>query len=88
MTAIIPWSIKTVQRLRYPLEEQRAPLQPRSFTLLGDELPDNASGPGGVSKSGAGRAKRKGTRMAGMDDEERVRARSHARRQSEKDNIF
>ena len=85
-TAIFPWSVQRVQRLLYPVESLRMPLQPRSFTLLGDELPDSANAPGGV-KGGGGRVKRKGTRPAGMDDEERVRARSMARRQSEKDDL-
>lgn len=84
-TAIFPWSVRRVQKMLYPVESVHLRLDPRSFTMLGDELPDSANIPGSVG-SGA-RHRRKSFRAAGMDDTSRNRARSRSRMQAEKDDL-
>lgn len=79
---IWPWSIKQVQKLLYPVESLRIHLQPRQFTMLGDELPDSADLPG--SAQATGRSKKRSQRPAGMDDIARSRARSRSRLRNEK----
>ena len=81
-TALLPWSVKTAQKLLYPVENYRVRLEPRSFTMLGDELPNGANIPGRASGS---KMRRNSHRPAGMDDASRSRARSRSRVQSEKD---
>nr|POE59183.1 hypothetical protein CFP56_24453 [Quercus suber] len=73
---IVPWLTKQVQRRLYPVEQIRIPLQPRAFTMLGDELPDNVDVPGGNRRD---KVKRKALRPAGVDGG-RSRSRSRFRR--------
>nr|POF05827.1 hypothetical protein CFP56_53214 [Quercus suber] len=73
---IVPWLTQQTQRHLYPLEQIRIPLQPRAFTMLGDELPDNVDVPGGNRRD---KVKRKALRPAGMDGG-RSRSRSRFRR--------
>ncbi|KAK3071619.1 hypothetical protein LTR53_008297 [Teratosphaeriaceae sp. CCFEE 6253] len=63
-TLIFPWSVRQLQRRLYPIESLRIPLQPRNFTMLGDELPANVDIPGANRES---KVKRKASRPAGMD---------------------
>ena len=72
--------VRRVQKLLYPEEELRIRLQPRSFTMLGDDLPDSANVPGA-----SGKVKRKATRPAGVDDGPRTRARSRSRMREKDD---
>ncbi|KAK3116537.1 hypothetical protein LTR53_003025, partial [Teratosphaeriaceae sp. CCFEE 6253] len=51
-------------RRLYPIESLRIPLQPRNFTMLGDELPANVDIPGANRES---KVKRNASRPAGMD---------------------
>ena len=80
---LFPWGTKEVQKIRYPVETRRIHLQPWSFTMLGDELPDSANVPGSAKSITGGR--RRSRRPAGMDETSRTRARSQSRLRSEKD---
>lgn len=81
-----PPATRRIQRRLYPVESLRIRLQPRQFTMLGDELPDNADVPGAL-KAGAG-GRRKSKRPAGMDDPSRTRARSRSRLRGEKEDSY
>ena len=74
---------KWIQHLRYPLEFRQVHLEPRSFTMLGDELPDSADIPG--SLKGTTTSRRKSRRPSGLDDPLRNQARSRSRARAEKD---
>ncbi|WPG97780.1 Hypothetical protein R9X50_00056100 [Acrodontium crateriforme] len=78
-TFAFPWSVRQFQKLLYPIEELRIHLQPRNFTMLGDELPDSVDVQGGNRQ---GKGKRKAQRPAAMDG---ARARSGSKYRSEKD---
>lgn len=79
---VFPWTVRQVQKLLYPVEELKIHLKPSSFTMLGDELPDNVDVPGGNRQ---GRVKHKAQRPAGGDD---ARARSRSRLRGEKDDGY
>ena len=63
-----------MQKRLYPVEELRIPLQPSSFTMLGDELPDNVDVPGANRR---GRVTKKALRPAAADT---ATGRSRSRR--------
>jgi len=75
-TLLFPWSVRQVQKLLYPVEELRIPLQPSSFTMLGDELPDNVDVPGANRR---GRVTRKVLRPTAVDA---AKGRSRSRRRN------
>lgn len=77
-TLLFPWSVRRVQKIFYPFEELRVHLQPRNFTMLGNELPDNVDVPG---SNRPGRVKAKAQRPTGMDG---TRSRSRSRMRNEK----
>ncbi|KAK3708008.1 hypothetical protein LTR37_011701 [Vermiconidia calcicola] len=70
-TAGFSFGVKQIQRLLYPAHFRRVPLYPRSFTMLGDELPGSADLPG----KSVTRGRRKSLRPAGMDEGSRARSR-------------
>jgi Mg2+ and Co2+ transporter CorA len=74
---------KQVQKLLFPVESIQIHLEPRQFTLLGDEMPGSADSPEGIKSAASGRKKSK--RPAGMDDPIRNQARSRSRARGEKD---
>lgn len=76
------WGIKKTQKLLYPTEAIQIHLQPRSFTMLGDELPGSADLPDALRASNGGR--RRSRRPAGMDEAFRTQARSKSRARGEK----
>jgi len=78
-TVIFPWSVKKIQKLLYPAEDLRIHLKPSTFTMLGDELPENVNVPGGNRQ---GKVKHKAQRPSGMDG---AGARSRSRIRGEKD---
>ena len=78
-TLVWPWSVRKVQRWLYPIESLRIQLQPRNFTMLGDELPASVDIPGGNRD---GKVKRKARRLAGMDG---TRSRSRVREKFDDD---
>ena len=71
-TLLFPWSIRQVQKRLYPVESLRIKLQPRNFTMLGDELPASVDVPG----SKAGKVKSKAHRPSNADG---LRERSRSR---------
>jgi Mg2+ and Co2+ transporter CorA len=75
--------LKAVQKMLYPVEMRQIHLEPRSFTMLGDELPDSADLPDSLKASTTSR--RRSKRPAGMDEPARTRARSASRARGEKD---
>ncbi|KAK5115375.1 hypothetical protein LTR85_009835 [Meristemomyces frigidus] len=77
-TLLFPWSVRRVQKWLYPIEELRIHLQPRNFTMLGDELPENVNIPGGNRQ---GKVKHKAQRTSGMDG---ARSKSRSRFRGEK----
>lgn len=77
-TLLFPWSVRQVQKRLYPVEELRIRLQPRSFTMLGDELPENVNIAGGTRQ---GKVKHKAQRPSGLDG---ARSRSRSRLRTEK----
>ena len=62
-TVTLPLAISRIQKALYPLESLRFHLQPRNFTMLGDELPTSVDVPG----SNKTRAKAKAQRPGGLD---------------------
>ncbi|KAK5705283.1 hypothetical protein LTR97_002401 [Elasticomyces elasticus] len=76
---LFPWTVQQIQRRLYPVESLRIQLQPRNFTMLGDELPANVDVPGGNRD---GKVKRKASRPAGMDG---TRSRSRVREKFDDD---
>lgn len=81
------WAVKTVQKYLYPEEMRTIHLQPQSFTMLGDELPDSADLPDALKASTGGRRRSHARRPAGMDEPSRTRARSRSRAKAEKDDL-
>ncbi|KAK4569674.1 hypothetical protein LTR86_003439 [Recurvomyces mirabilis] len=77
-TFVFPWSVRQVQKRLYPIESLRIQLQPRNFTMLGDELPASVDVPG----SKAGKVKGKAHRPSGADGM-RERSRSRPREKHE-----
>ena len=75
--------LKQWQKMRYPVEMRTIHLEPRSFTMLGEELPDSADLPDSFKASTTSR--RKSKRPAGMDEPLRNQARSRSRARAEKD---
>ncbi|TKA27586.1 hypothetical protein B0A50_04418 [Salinomyces thailandicus] len=49
-----PWGIRRLQKRLYPIETLRLTLRPQSFTMLGNELPDNVDVPGSRRPSKVG----------------------------------
>lgn len=74
---------KVVQKMLYPVEARQIHLEPRSFTMLGDELPGSADLPDSLKGSTPGR--RKSKRPAGMDEQFRNQARSRSRKRADED---
>ena len=68
-TAVFPSLIHNAQRALYPIERVRQAPDPRTFTLLGEEMPDD--------ESRLVRSKR--TRLTGLSDDIRVDAQSRSR---------
>ncbi|EMC94425.1 hypothetical protein BAUCODRAFT_547777 [Baudoinia panamericana UAMH 10762] len=78
-TASFPFIVRRIQKVFYPIEEYRIQLQPRNFTMLGEELPANVDIPGGGGRQG--RVKHKAPRMAAHES---ARSRSKSRIRPEK----
>lgn len=70
---VVPWATQQAQKRLYPVEQVRIPLQPRSFTMLGDELPENVDVPGGNRR---GKVKHKTLRPTSLT---RATSRSRSR---------
>lgn len=77
-----PWGIRRLQKRLYPIETLRLTLRPQSFTMLGNELPDNVDVPGSRRPSKVGR---KSQRPAGVfSTRSRSRVRMQTRQNSDK----
>ena len=85
-TGFFPWSVRRAQRALYPAEAYRVDLEQRSFTMLGDTLPDGANLPGAANGGGM-KFRRKSFRAAGMDNQKRTEARRKSRTNAEKDDF-
>lgn len=82
-TQIFPWSVRQIQKARFPIDAVRVRLRAKDFTMLGDQLPNSADAPGSANLGG--KVRRRSQRRAGMDDQTKLRARSRSRALSEKD---
>lgn len=80
---VVPWATRRFQTVLYPVEQIRIHLQPRTFTMLGDELPENVDIPGSTRRRSK-LNRHKAQRPAGMDGA-RSRSRSRFRRQDMED---
>ncbi|RMY28852.1 hypothetical protein D0865_15660 [Hortaea werneckii] len=73
---LFPWSLRWIQKRLYPVDAIRLRLQPQSFTMLGDELPDSVDVPGSTRH---GKIRRASQRFAGVNE---GKGRSRSRRRS------
>ncbi|KAI7298598.1 hypothetical protein KC315_g17972, partial [Hortaea werneckii] len=73
---LFPWSLRQIQKRLYPIDAIRLRLQPQSFTMLGDELPDSVDVPGSTRR---GRIRRATQRFTGANE---GKGRSRSRRRS------
>ncbi|KAI7524577.1 hypothetical protein KC316_g18673, partial [Hortaea werneckii] len=76
LALLFPWSLRWVQKRMYPIDAMRLRLQPQSFTLLGDELPDSVDVPNSTRH---GKIRRASQRFAGVNE---GKGRSRSRRRS------
>ena len=80
---LFPWSVNKVQKILYPVEARRIHLEPRNFTMLGDELPGSADIPGSLRSTAGG--KRRSRKLSGINEMSKTRERSQSRLRGEKD---
>jgi len=78
-TLLFQRTVRWVQKRLYPYEELEVPLQPRNFTMLGQELPDSVNAANGHQRAKTAR------HIAQMTPgRSNSRARSRSRMRSEK----